>query len=272
MTLALITNDDGIDSPGLDVLAQTAIDAGLEVLVVAPLNDCSGMSAAVTGDESDVRTVFTAEDSSRIPGVAGNALNGTPGLISLVAMHGAFGRTPDVVLSGINRGGNFGSSVIHSATVGAALTGAMSGARSLAVSLTVGNADETPLWQAAVPYIRHVLPTVLANKPGTTLSLNVPNATHVWGLRPAHLASFSIVQASVHGENENGELPEDTLVGDSEAEQRLESDSTSDAYLLEQGYATITQLVAVHEVAGSDLSNLGTDLTWDIGSDFDDTI
>ena len=259
MTLALITNDDGIDSLGLDALAQVAIDAGLEVMVVAPLHDSSGMSAAVSGDEADVRTVFTADDPRRLPGVAGMALNGTPGLISLVGMHGAFGRTPDVVLSGINRGGNYGSSVIHSGTVGAALTGAMSGARSLAVSLSVESMDETPLWDVCVPYIEHVLPRVLDSSPGTTLSLNVPNSRRVRGLRQAHLAAFSIVQASVRGEE--GEPPADIAVGRAGVVQQVESENDTDAFLLQHNYATITQLVAVHEVIGSDLSTLNTDLS-----------
>ena len=263
MTLALITNDDGIDSLGLDVLAQTALDAGLDVMVIAPLHDSSGMSAAVSGDEADLRVGFAAEDPSRLPGIQGMALNGTPGLISLIGMHGAFGRTPDLVLSGVNRGGNYGSSVIHSGTVGAALTGAMSGARSLAVSLLVEDMQATPLWQVCVPYIRHLLPWVLRSQPGTTLSLNVPNKAHVKGLRQAHLAPFSIVQASVRGDEKESDQPKDITISSAGALQKLETERDSDAYLLEHDYATVTQLVAVHEVIGSDLSELSTDMTSD---------
>ena len=271
MTLALVTNDDGIDSPGLDMLAQVAVDAGFEVMVVAPMHDCSGMSAAVSGNESDVRVAVARDDSSRLPGLAGLVLNGTPGLIAWVAMHGAFGRVPDVVLSGINLGGNYGSDVIHSGTVGAALTGAMCGARSLAVSLNVKHVEDTALWNVCTPYIERVLPWLLDSKPGTTLSLNVPNSMHVRGLRQAHLAAFSLVEpiarhADTRRDGE-GRRPHGvasaTAAASSTADnaQQAEAEAQSDDSLLRHGYATITQLVAAHEVIGSDLSALNTDLT-----------
>ena len=257
MTLALITNDDGIDSHGLDALAQVAIDAGLEVLVAAPMRDCSGMSAAVFGDESDVQTAVAAADSSRLPGVEMLSVNGTPGLIARAAMHGVYGRVPDVVLSGINLGENYGSNIIHSGTVGAALTGAMNGARALAVSLDVTDLTDPPHWNACTLYIEHVLPWLLRSNPGTTLSMNVPDSAQVRGLRQAHLATFSIVEPFASGERDATV----SAFGSPANPADRDGASPTDVDLLQQDYATITQLVAAHEVIDSDLSELNTDMT-----------
>ena len=74
----------------------------------------------------------------------------------------------------------------------------------------------------------------MTSAPGTALSMNVPGSKHVHGLRQAHLASYGLVESD---------------------------ESQTAAYLLEQGYATIPQLIAAHEVIGSDLSELNADLT-----------
>ena len=149
MTRALITNDDGIASPGLCALARAAIDAGLDVVVAAPHEEASGSSAAITGSNTIAVTGRTEASSIRIekrelvelPGVAAYSVRAAPGLIALLAAHGAFGAAPDLVLSGINRGANVGRVILHSGTVGAALTGGVNDARGLAVSLEIGRAS-----------------------------------------------------------------------------------------------------------------------------------
>src|SRR5437660_672352 len=142
---ALITNDDGIASPGLLALAQAAADEGLEVLVAAPSWDSSGASASLTAVEQEGRFVVqeTPVAGSTMRGLA---VEGAPAFIVRAAMTGAFGTTPDVVLSGINHGPNTGHSVLHSGTVGAALTAATLGRPAIAVSLGVG---APPHWETA---------------------------------------------------------------------------------------------------------------------------
>ena len=77
-----------------------------------------------------------------LPDVPAYGVGGSPGFIALIALHGAFGPPPIVVLSGINRGANAGRAVLHSGTVGAAFTAAANGCRAMAVSLDVLSAGE----------------------------------------------------------------------------------------------------------------------------------
>src|SRR5262245_41834788 len=118
----LCTNDDGINSPGLHALAHHLQRAGHDVLVAAPAEDLSGASASIGRLHADHRIEMSAVD---VPGpnvLRGYAISGPPGLAAMAACLGAFGDPPDVVVSGINSGLNTGHSVLHSGTVGAALT------------------------------------------------------------------------------------------------------------------------------------------------------
>ena len=143
----VLTNDDGVDSPGIHALAATCAELGHDVLVLAPSTDLSGASAAVGRIEPDQRLELRPVE---LPGAAAAveayALDGPPGLAALVACQGGAGETPDLVLSGINGGPNTGHSILHSGTVGGALTAANFGVSALAVSLDV--ADPMP-WETA---------------------------------------------------------------------------------------------------------------------------
>src|SRR5690606_17433582 len=162
MTRALITNDDGIASPGLYALAHAAREAGLEVVVAAPAEEASGSSAAITGTNTIAVTGHTDASTIKIekrelpevPGVPAFSVRAAPGLIALLAAHGAFGDAPELVLSGINRGANLGRVVLHSGTVGAALTGGVNDACGLAVSLDVGLNPEAHHWETAAAIVR----------------------------------------------------------------------------------------------------------------------
>ena len=154
---ALITNDDGIDSPGLWALAAAARDAGLEVVVAAPHLDSSGrdVRALGAGRRPDRGACPRAAGASRGGGLA---VEGHPAYIVHVAGRGWLDPAPDIVLSGINVGANVGHAVLHSGTVGAALTAARHGWRGLAVSLeTAWPPPERLHWVTAVA----VLPAVL---------------------------------------------------------------------------------------------------------------
>ncbi|MFD4674524.1 5'/3'-nucleotidase SurE [Lentzea sp. NPDC058450] len=240
---ALITNDDGIDSPGLHVLAAAALACGLDVVVAAPVSQASGTSASVAALGDSGRVVSTRRD---VPGldVEAYAVAAHPGLISLIACRGGFGGKPDVVLSGINLGANVGRAILHSGTVGAALTAHLSDVPSLAVSLDVGLDGPEPLWDKAGEVVRVVLPFLLDLPGAPVLSLNVPNVVDVQGLRWAELARFGAVQSRVDD------------VGDGEvelvhvyAEESLVPGT--DTALLADGYATLTALRSV----GRDVSS-----------------
>lgn len=100
------------------------------------------------------------------------------------------------MLSGINRGANIGRAVLHSGTVGAALTGALHGARAMAVSLDVGPCSGgSPRWSAVRPVLLAVLPLLLDAPPGTTVNVNVPDrpVEQLAELRRCRLGRFGVV-------------------------------------------------------------------------------
>ena len=236
---ALITNDDGIDSPGLLTLAHAAVASGFEVLVAAPAQQSSGTSASVAAVGDTGRVV---SERRELPGldVEAYAVAAHPGLISLIACHGGFGGKPDVVLSGVNLGANVGRAVLHSGTVGAALTAQVNDVSSLAVSLDVGLDGPEPLWDKAGELTRVVLPLLEDLPAATVLSLNVPNA-EVKGLRWAELARFGSVQSRVDEVGENEVELVAVYSEDSPA-------PGTDAALLGEGYATLTALRSVERV------------------------
>jgi 5'-nucleotidase len=121
---AVVTNDDGIGSEGLRMLAGAAVRAGWDVVVAAPDRQASGSGAAMTAVQADGQVVV---ERHRLPGietVPAYAVQAAPGFIAFTAVRGAFGRRPDYLLSGINLGPNTGQAVLHSGTVGAAMTAA----------------------------------------------------------------------------------------------------------------------------------------------------
>ncbi|EKZ97777.1 5'/3'-nucleotidase SurE [Cupriavidus metallidurans] len=122
----LLTNDDGIDAPGLAVLAEVAATIAREVWIVAPEHDQSGTSHSIS-----------LHDPLRITehGPRRFGISGTPGDCVVMAVRHVMRDTPpDLVLSGINRGGNLGLETVFSGTVGAAMTGMLLGIRSIALS------------------------------------------------------------------------------------------------------------------------------------------
>ena len=142
----LVTNDDGIDSEGLHILARAMRPHG-EVCVVAPDSEYSGAGAAIGPlhlTQPEVRRVD-------IGGIdTAWSVAGPPALCVMFARLGAFGDV-DVVVSGINPGANVGRSVYHSGTVGAALTARHTNIPSLAVSQHVTGFDaEGQSWEEAI--------------------------------------------------------------------------------------------------------------------------
>src|SRR5690554_1594657 len=239
MTTALITNDDGIESPGLLSLARMAIDAGLDVTIAAPAAQSSGSSASILGTEAEGKVPFERRELEGFD-VPTFAVHAAPALISLIAAHRAFGTVPDIIFSGVNRGANVGRAILHSGTVGAALTAGVNGARGLAVSLDVGLDPDACHWDAAAPFVEQLVPMLLDQPVGTVFNLNVPNVTTPLELREGPLASFGIVQTLMA---EHGDKNVRLSVSDTPTDQ----DEGTDAALLQQGYATVTNITSVSE-------------------------
>lgn len=133
----LVTNDDGVESVGLHALVRALLVSGLDVVVAAPDRDMSGSGAAIGHIHMDEHIDAKPVDLPDLAGVPAYAVDGPPGLCVLAARLGGFGPTPDLVVSGVNPGCNTGRAVLHSGTVGAALTAANFGCRGIAVSIDV---------------------------------------------------------------------------------------------------------------------------------------
>ncbi|HEX9999775.1 MAG TPA: 5'/3'-nucleotidase SurE [Actinoplanes sp.] len=218
MTKILVTNDDGIDAPGLRWLARAAAREGHEVVVAAPISEASGSSAAMTAVEEHGKIILHKRELPGAKHIPAYAVAASPAYIVLLALREAFGEPPEVILSGINRGANAGAAVVHSGTVGATLTGAYAGLHGMAVSLDVlspraasarsGGAaiaaldhedDEKRHWSSAADLAVRLLPTLLHTPLGTIFNLNVPDLhlDGIRGLRRAALAAFGQVQMSI---------------------------------------------------------------------------
>ncbi|HEX6340134.1 5'/3'-nucleotidase SurE [Umezawaea sp.] len=237
----LITNDDGIDSPGLLALARGAVEHGWTAVVAAPVQEASGTSAGLTAAQDDRRIEVERRVLPDLPDVPAHAVSAHPGLIALVACQGAFGDPPDIVLSGVNRGANVGRAVLHSGTVGAALTASINGARAMAVSLDVGlDADVEHHWATAVAVASELFDRLAALPPGSVLNLNVPNRPEVGPPERAGLADFGAVRSKLH-DTDDGSISLAAVF----VEEELQPGS--DAALLAAGHPTLTPLRSVSE-------------------------
>ena len=141
----LITNDDGIGSPVLPLLAQWARKLG-EVTVAAPKIEQSGKSQAI-----DFTHPIAITECEIIPGVPSYAVDSTPADCVRFGIR-ALGEAYDLVLSGINRGYNLGDDIVYSGTCGAIFESARLGTRGLAISADPAHLLEAPdtldaLWE-----------------------------------------------------------------------------------------------------------------------------
>lgn len=241
MPRALVTNDDGIDSPGLHALAAAAREAGLDVIVAAPAEQASGASAALSAVRHEGRTLVERREVPGLPGVEAWAVQAQPGHIVAAALNGWFDPRPDLVLSGINHGANVGRAVLHSGTVGAALTAKISDTRALAVSLDVAlHPTGERHWETAAGLVAPVLELLLDAPETTVLSLNVPDrpATALGPIRHARLARGGAVQTRVDEVREGDVRMAEVEISD-------EPEPGTDSALLAAGHPTLTELRSV---------------------------
>jgi len=144
----LVTNDDGIGAEGIIALAE-ALSREHEVWVFAPDQERSGVSHALT---------LSAPGRVRKVGERAYSCSGTPTDCVLLAMLGALGAKPDVVVAGINRGPNLGTDIVYSGTCGAAREAVLSGVPGIAVSC----ASRDPRYGAAAAFVLRTIATLAA--------------------------------------------------------------------------------------------------------------
>ena len=150
----LITNDDGIHAPGLDVCEQIARELSDEVWIVAPESDQSGVSHSLS-----------LNDPLRLREVADKhfAVKGTPSDCVIMGARHLMKEMPDLVLSGVNRGRNAAEDVTYSGTVAGAMEGAVLGIPSFALSQAYAvSTKRLPHWQTAIKHAPDLIRKVLA--------------------------------------------------------------------------------------------------------------
>lgn len=177
----LLTNDDGINAPGLAALRKAAADLG-EVVVVAPDTERSGVAHSITlAQPLRIRRIYHGDE------FFGFGINGAPADCVKLACREILGTMPDLLLSGMNLGANVAINVLYSGTVAAAIEGAMLGVPSVAFSLAE---TEKPDFDGAGRVAREVLGLILADgvPERTVLNVNLPGLARsaLKGIRVTH--------------------------------------------------------------------------------------
>lgn len=237
----LVTNDDGWESRGIHALAAAIVARGHEAIVVAPTRDRSGASAAIGPLHQAGAIPFEEHHWGDLPEVRVLAIDSPPATAVYAAVLGGFGDPPDVVASGVNPGANTGHLVLHSGTVGAALSAAALGVPAVATS-TAWNDEERHHFDTAASLAAAALEWVAATREGKprVLNINAPDcpAHEVRGVREASLAPYG----------EFWVTSADSSTGDLKIEFRgrtHEPDPDTDLALVRDGWATVTPLTGI---------------------------
>lgn len=181
----LLTNDDGITSPGLAAL-RLALEPLGEVVTIAPAHNNSAVARGITTDRR-----LHAEHAS-CAGFEAWHLDGTPVDCVRVALLGVLAPAPQAVVSGINLGANTGLDVSYSGTVGAAIEGALHDLPSVAVSV---DSTQPSYLDEVAGLLAPVIAAVLGGglPPRTVLNVNLPDlpAAQIKGYRVTSLGGAS---------------------------------------------------------------------------------
>ena len=163
-TRVLVTNDDGINAPGIRILERIARQLSNDVWVVAPETEQSASGHSLT---------LTVPLRIRRISRRRFAVNGTPtDCVLLGVQHIVTGRRPELILSGVNAGGNLGEDITYSGTVAAAMEGALLGIRSIALS-QMRVYGENVQWGPAQGHAESVVRTLAALDIPHNVLLNV---------------------------------------------------------------------------------------------------
>lgn len=230
----LLTNDDGITSPGLLALAR-AVSSVAETYVVAPEQERSAASHSITLHKPLRATRVELGDT----GVSAWATNGTPADCVVLAVLDLLDKPPDVVISGINQGANLGMDLLYSGTVSGAVEAALFGIAAVAVSVA---AFTDIHWEPAAEFaaglaqevVRHGLPR------DTILNVNVPNrpAAEILGVEVTRQSSRRYVSRLEKRADPRGR---DYYWLTGQAESREEAPGT-DTWAVTEGWISVTPL------------------------------
>lgn len=231
-TRILLTNDDGVNAPGLELLRATFSEQA-EVTIVAPQASQSAMSHATTS-RVPVRV-------HRLPprdGVTVYAVEGTPVDCVKLALDNLLPTQPDLVISGINHGSNASVNALYSGTVGAALEATTAGLKSVAFSTlyTSHLADLSPCAPYCLKIVQRILESQVPER--TSFNVNFP-AQRAKGIKLCRQANVCWRNSFVAQETPRGHTVY-WLSGDA---TNLEPEATdTDLYYLQEGYISMVPL------------------------------
>lgn len=230
MTYIVVTNDDGVQAPGVLALATAMRTLG-EVEVVAP-----SINQSASGHK---KTLFQDIPYSRVTladGSEATSVGGSPADCIALAALGLIRWPPQIVVSGINRGPNMGQDITYSGTVTAALEASISGVPAVAVSLDNRNANTVEDYAEAARVAVQVVQRALEQKlPAfTILNLNVPALPRVKGIR--------LTRQGVRIYQDELEIKEAVarIVGPEPG--GMFEEAGTDLWAVHQGYASLTPL------------------------------
>jgi 5'-nucleotidase len=229
----LLTNDDGINAPGIRHLWQ-AVHEFADIAIVAPHTEKSGCGLSITWTKPlHIRPVSWESNTPAW------SLNGTPADCVKMALAVLLERRPDMIISGVNRGSNSGRTVLYSGTIGGVIEGVLKGIPGIAFSFS--DFEEPPVETTKkyiFPIIQHFLKTPLPH--GTLLNVNFPyNCKEtIKGVRVARQGKGYWQEAPDRRIHPEG-APYYWLGG---AWGAVEEDAISDVAFLEQGYIAIAPI------------------------------
>jgi 5'-nucleotidase len=221
----LITNDDGIYSPGIALLAKVAAGFG-DVRIVAPDVERSSAGHSITASRplSYKRTPIKNVEAYRV--------NGTPA--DCVALGSHHWEKVDVVLSGINLGSNLGNAMWHSGTLAAAKQAVLLGMRGIALSLSI--AENEPDFEALTPSLQLVLKLLLEDPKLSLVNVNFPDRT------PKGLSWTRQSVRYYDGKIVPGEDPQGRKLFWFTVIPLRSAEIGTDRWAIEQGYVSMTPL------------------------------
>lgn len=172
----LITNDDGIHSPGIKYLWEALKDVA-DLTIVAPSDEKSASGLSIT-----IRNPLTVKPVKWEGNTDAWSVSGTPADCVKLALSQYLISPPDLIVSGINPGSNAGRNFLYSGTVGGVIEGIMHDIPGIAFSTV---SFPNPDYHVCVPYIQKFVNYVLQNpmKPGTLLNVNFPKSKNPLGIK-----------------------------------------------------------------------------------------
>lgn len=234
----LVTNDDGIDSPGIWAIAEVLSKIG-DVLIVAPDKQQSGVGTSVSFMRD---SVIIKEVPSKIPHVKAFSVSGTPSDCVIVGIRRITTSHIDLLVSGINLGPNVGNDIPYSGTVMATLAGYFRKIPSIAISLAFQDRNELYHFDVAANFTTTLVRALENGQISTDviINVNIPNlpADRIKGIMATRAAGFGYVRlGKSKGTNQDASF--NTIIGKPDSSILEEG---TDVWAVRNGYISITPL------------------------------